>query len=241
VRIRMIPYLLAIALAADPAALSKQDLSDIRTVTRRFIVAMVEGDRPTLRSLVPQKTENRYGPCPLTSVPKFDRIVVDQNRAGVYFNGGHSDGALPKNGLLVMVRVKEDKEWPWKVRTVIFYDHKPRSVRLPSHSITKEDVAEEPEVERCALEFIRAWQKRDYSFMERMSYRWVDVASPKNSPKVRVRGVELSASPMAGGEARVRFTAKLRLLRFIPYNVDGTLYAVKEGGEWKVRENSFVF
>ena len=237
----MVSYILALAVAATQPALPSQDLQEINAVTKRFLSAMVLGDRETLRGLVPRQTQNRYGPCPLGGMPAFTRIVVDLHKAGIYFTGGHKDPQLPQKGLFVMTRVDEDTEWPWKVRTVVWYEDVPRSVRLPSSSVTKNDVAQEPEVRRSAMAFIRAWRKPDSAFLERISYRWVDKRKPKRSRKISVKRVTLTAFPAANGEARVNFSAKLQVLGFLPYRLNGTLQVVKEEGEWKVRENSFAF
>lgn len=237
----MIAYILALALTANPAAISSQDIQAIKSVTKRFLAAMIASDRETLRALVPVRTENRYGRCPLTAMPSFDKVVVDAHRAGVYFSGGHNEPGLPQKGLFIMVRVEEDEQWPWKVRTIVWYTETPRSVRLPSRSVTKQDAAQEPEVRRAATAFISAWRERNFALLERMSYRWVEKSKPKKRRRVSVSRVNLSATPTGDGEARVHFTAKLHVLGFIPYKVDGFLYAVKEEGEWKVRENSFAF
>ena len=46
---------------------------------------------------------------------------------------------------------------------------------------------------------------------------------------------------MGNGEYRVNFTAKVTVYKVVPRNVEGMLFAVNEGGHWKMRATTFSF
>jgi len=209
-------------------------------VSRQFIGALVRNDRPTLLRLAPRRLENRWGKCPFTSDPKLGKVVVDKSKAGVFFSGGHQDSALPQKSLFVLVLVREDQEYPWKIRSLLWYERVPQGARLPERSITNEDRANEKVALRCVEDYIRAWRRSDFALMDRLTYHWIEFSDTKKRP-IRLRGVSFGNMTGGGGEARVNFTARLRVLRVIPYRVDGMLEAVKEDGKWKVRESSIAF
>jgi hypothetical protein len=222
------------------AALSPDDQKAIEEVSRQFIGALVRNDRPTLLRLAPQRVENRWGNCPFASAPTLEKVVVDKSKAGVFFSGGHQDPMLPQKSLFALVLVIGDKECPWKVRSLLWYEQVPKGVRLPAHSITDEDRANEKVALRCVHAYIEAWRRSDFQFMDRMTYHWIEYSDTRKRP-IRLRGVDFGKITGSSQEARVVFTARLRVLRVIPYKVDGMLEAVREDGKWKVRESSIAF
>jgi hypothetical protein len=225
------------ALASAP---SPDDQKAIEEVSRQFIGALVRNDRPTLLRLAPQRLENRWGKCPLTSAPTLEKVVVDKSKAGAFFSGGHQDPMLPQKSLFALVLVIQDKEYPWKVRSLLWYERVPKGARLPEHSITDEDRANEKVALRCVEGYMQAWRRSDFQLMDRLTYHWIEYSDTRKRP-IRLRGVDFGKISGSSQEARVVFTARLRVLRIIPYKVDGMLQAVKEDGRWKVRESSIAF
>jgi hypothetical protein len=218
--------------------LSAADKNAVEDVARAFIAALVRDNRPALRRLVPQRPEHRWGRFPFTSDPRLEKVVADKSKGGAFFAGGHRHSWLPQKSLFALVLIREDKEWPWKIRSVLWYERVPSRVRLPQRSPTNQDRANEKEALRCVRAYIEAWRKSDFELLERLTYHWVEGSGQKRP--IRLRDLALKVTG-ADGEASVEFKARLWVLRIVPYSVDGTLQAVKEGPNWKVRENSIVF
>jgi hypothetical protein len=127
------------------------------------------------------------------------------------------------------------------VRQFFWYEKPPLGASVPKKSPTTNDRKQEKYLDDAAKAFIGAWLKGDYATMKRHYFDWVR-HKPHHPPRnVKLNKVSLDAKRMPRGEYRVDFTAHLTIYRVIPRRVEGILFAVKEGGRWKMRATTFSF
>lgn len=227
----------ALILGAAPPATTLDPAAERAAST--YLNALVRGDGATLVRLAPKTPQNKFGPCPFTEMPRLRSPRVDLHRAGVLFNGKVTDPDLPDNGGITLTLLDHVKTDRWRVRQVAFFDKLPLGLRMPKRSITKKDEAQEPVVLRTAQRYLAAWMKGDYKTMERLAFDWLPGVD--RAPGMRVRSIQFRARPSEGGETRINFTAKVTMYRVLPKTLEGTLFAVREDGEWKIRGTELMF
>jgi hypothetical protein len=205
-----------------------------------YLNAILSGDRTALMQLSPMKAENKFGPCPFAEMPRIDSARVDAHRAAVLFKGKTKDRDLPGEGAIMLTLLDHVKVDPWRVRQVGFFTRAPLGAKLPKRSITGKDKAQEPLVLRTAKRYVAAWMRGDYRTMEALAFDWV-AAVDEPARGVRLRNVELQAKPTGNGETRINFTAKVTLFRVLPKTLEGTLFAMREEDQWKIRSTELTF
>jgi len=226
-------------LAAALVLGSQQTGVQREAVARQYLEARVSDDRATMRQLRPSEPQNRYGLCPFSSTPLFERPAVKRHQASVHFTGGHSDPARPQRGVFLLTRIDEDTQQPWKVGDTLWYNKTPSGARIPRRSITREDRLEEPKVLQAVKAYVAAWRRSDWRAMHRLTDDWLQ--RPSKGKRAVIRTVDFQFAPAPGEELRVDFTARLLILRFFPKTARGTFYMMKENGDWKVREDGLTF
>lgn len=75
--------------------------------------------------------------------------------------------------------------------------------------------------------------------MQALTFDWLGRRKRPIEQEVIIRTIALKSALRPDGSVRVDFVATVspwtKALRLIRRKVTGTLYAVKEGGEWKIR------
>jgi len=205
-----------------------------------YLNAIVSGDRAVLMQLSPSKPENKFGPCPFAEMPRLESPRVDAHRAAVVFKGKVKDRSLPGEGAVTLTLLDHVKVDRWRVRQVGFFSKMPLGARIPKRSISEKDKAQERRVVDAAKRYIAAWLKGDYKTMESLSFDWVaSVDEPARG--VRLRKVDLQAKGTGDGETRINFTAKVTMFRVVPKTLEGTLFAMREDDQWKIRATELTF
>ncbi len=227
---------------------------EAQQVAETYLRALLCGDRETALGLSPTRPENKFGPCPLAQMPQLGSARVDAHRAAVTFVGfrpppfdrlraGSAGRALdpqaPGDGAVLLTRLDQVRGNPWRVRQVAFFTKAPLGTRVPSRSITREDIAQEPLAQAAARRYIAAWLKGDYRTMQNLAFDWL-ARLHRSSHGLRIRSIELSSEAAPGGEARINFTARIILYRALPRRVQGTVFAMREDGEWKIRASELT-
>jgi len=209
-------------------------------VARRFLFAFSENDRETIGALLPSKIENLYGPSPFGEKPKLFKPRVDKRVAAVDFEGRMTDGSLPSRGTIVLRLVEENGVRAWRLRQIYWYEDLPPEAEIPDESRSVDDRRQEPIVIDRAATFVDAWLQGDYETMDDMTFHWWDV--PRDPPKwIKMTAADLSGRRTDLDGLRVNFVAHLRVARFLPKQVQGNLWLVKEDGVWRVRPLTFTF
>jgi hypothetical protein len=226
-----------LAVGAAPLASSLDPAAERAAYS--YLCALVSGDGKTLVRLAPKKPENKFGPCPFTEMPRLTSPRVDLHRAGVLLTGKSRDPALPDHGAVTLTLLDHVKSDPWRVRQVQLFDKLPLGLKVPKRSITKKDQAQEPGVVKTAQRYLAAWMKRDYKTMEHLAFDWLPDVHPVSG--MRVRSIQFRAQPSEGGEMKINFTAKATMYRVLPKTLEGTLFAMREDGEWKIRGTELTF
>jgi hypothetical protein len=226
-------------LAAALVLGSQQTGAQREAVARQYLEARVSDDRATMRQLRASEPQNRYGLCPFSSAPLFERPAVKRHQASVHFTGGHNDPARPQRGVFLLTRIDEDTQQPWKVGDILWYNKTPSGARIPRRSTTREDRLEEPKVLQAVKAYVAAWRRSDWHAMHRLTDDWLE--RPSKGKRAVIRSVDFQFAPAPGEELRVDFTARLLILRFFPKTARGTFYMMKENGDWKVREDGLTF
>ncbi|UCH33488.1 MAG: hypothetical protein JSV65_13040, partial [Armatimonadota bacterium] len=206
---------------------------------RAYIQALVDGDETTIRRLTPSKLANRFGPCPFVGMPKLHSPRVDAHRAGVLFTGKTRDDEVPDEGGLRLVLLDDVKERPWRVRQIFYFTELPMGAKIPSRSVTEKDEAQEPVVLQAARSYIAAWQKGDYEGMNDLAFDWL-ARDFDSYPGIKIRSVSFTQTPAQSGEIKLKFTAKLRVMWVLPKTVEGTVFAMREDGQWRIRGNELT-
>jgi hypothetical protein len=219
------------ASALDPGA---------EAAARTYLVALLSGDEVTLRALTPARLENKFGPCPFAEMPRFHSPRVDMHRGAVLFVGTSKHPNLPDEGGVTLTMLDAPQPDRWRVRHVAFFKKLPLGFEMPSRSITRADEAQQRLVVKAASEYVAAWLKGDYQRMNDLRYDWLtrDLDPVRG---LRVRSIELHGSPSAGGDTKITFKAKVTVFRVLPKTLEGTLYAMREDGRWKIRGNQLLF
>ena len=209
-------------------------------VAREFLSAFSRNDRDGIKTMLPKRLENLYGPCPFARMPQLSKPRVDTRMGAIDFAGPMTDAGLPSTGTIVLRYVEEEGRRTWRVRQLYWYTELPPEAEIPDRSPTAADQQQEPDLRRAAFEFLHAWLAQDYARMDALTFHWWEV--PRRPPKwVNMTGASVSARPTTLDGLRIEFTANLRVLRLIPKTVRGNLWMVKEDGEWKVRPLTFTF
>jgi hypothetical protein len=225
--------------SAEPRAEASLDPS-LEKTARTYLQALVETNMATLRRLSPSRPENRFGPCPFTEMPHLHSPRVDAHRAGILFKGKTKDPELPDEGGLALTRLDGVAGNPWRVRQVAYFTELPLGARIPSRSITKKDAAQEPRVVEAARQYIAAWLKGDYKTMESLAFNWL-TREQDPPPGLKIRRIEFRGKPSERGETKIIFTVKLLIFWTLPKTVEGTLFAMREDDEWRIRSNELMF
>jgi len=209
-------------------------------VARDFLFAFSRNDRDRIKTMLPKRLENLYGPCPFSQMPQLSKPRADTRAGAVDFAGPMADAGLPNKGTILLRHVEEDGVRTWRVRQLYWYSELPPEADIPERSPTAADQAEEPHLQRAAEQFVEAWLAKDYPRMGGLTFRWWEVA--RRPPKwVKMSGADLTARPASLDGLRVDFVAKLRVLKVLSRSVRGNLWLVEEDGEWKVRPLTFMF
>jgi len=220
------------ALRADPGPRSRLE-PVIERAAEAYLRALVNGDGAALTRLAPSRLESKYGPCPFAAMPILHSPRVDAHRAGILFTGKLTDPEVPGEGGFTLTKLDGARGNPWRVRQVLFFTKLPLGARMPKRSVTRKDEAQEPLVAAATRRYVSAWVKGDYRTMEALAYDWLPGAHRIGSMKIR--SIELRARPATDGETRVNFTAKVTMYKLLPKTIEGTLFAMREGTEWKIR------
>jgi hypothetical protein len=210
--------------ALDPAA---------ERAARTYLEALVKGDAAVLVRLTPDKLENKYGPSPFVGTPRFDGARVDAHRAGVLFRATTKDPELPNQGAVSLTLLDHVTRDPWRVRQVAFFNRLPLGAKIPKRSITRKDKAQEPLVIEAARRYIAAWMRGDYDTMEYLAFDWIPRIRPVAG--MRIRSIEFRARRTEHDEIKLNFTARVTMYKVLPKTLEGTLFALREDGEWKIR------
>ena len=214
--------------------------AQVEGVARRFIRALVVRDVNTLSRLSPSQPKNQFGPCLFKAMPKFSKPRVKGHKGGLDFQGKTTLAGLADKGVMSFTKVDHEKP-AWRVRQFFWYEKLPLGANIPSKSPTAVDRKQEQYLDDSAKAFIGAWLKRDYKTMQRYYFDWVR-HKPNHPPRgIRLGDISLDARRMPNGEYRVNFTAGLTVYRVVPRTVEGVLFAVNEGGHWKMRATTFSF
>lgn len=227
------------ALAVGAGTWATPDQTAERAATT-YLNAIFSGDRDVLMRLSPSRPENKFGPCPFAEMPRLESPRVDAHRAAVMFKGKVKDRSLPGEGAITLTLLDHVKVDPWRVRQVGFFTKAPLGARIPKRSITKKDKAQEQRVVDTAKRYIGAWLKGDYETMESLSFDWV-AAVDEPAHGVKLRKVEIQSQPVDDRETRINFTAKLTMFRLVPKTLEGTLFAMRENDQWKIRATELTF
>lgn len=225
-----------VCLAAPTRGAAPQ--SDAEKAADAYLRALVGGDAKTAQRLSPAKPENKFGPCPFAKMPRLEKPRVDLHRGAVMFKGPARDSQLPPAGGITLTRLDRVKGNPWRIRTIAFFTEPPAGARIPPHSVTRQDTAQEPAATEAARRYVAAWLKGDYKTMESLHFDWVGRIEPA---AVRVRSIELTSTPTDRGEVKIQFCAKIVMAYVLPKTVTGAVYAMREDGEWKVRSNELTW
>jgi len=207
---------------------------------RAYLRAMLDGDMPMLRRLAPKRLKNKFGPCRFAQMPRLTSARIDAHRGGVLFNGKTKDPQLPDEGGVTLTKLDHVRGNPWRVRRVLFFTELALGVKIPSRSVTRDDEAQEPLVREAARRYIAAWLKGDYQTMDRLAFDWLGREHDARRG-VKIRKIEFRGTPSERGETKINFTAKITVFWVLPKTVDGTLFAIREDGEWKIRGNELTF
>jgi len=220
-------------LGAVPQPSTPLDLA-AENAARTYLYALVDGDAAVLLRLTPIKLENKYGPCPFAEMPRLDSARVDAHRAGILFKGRTKDPALPDQGAITLTLLDGVTKDPWRVRQIAFFNRLPLGARVPKRSITARDRAQEPLVINAARRYVAAWLRGDYRTMNHLAFEWIPLVH-QPAPGMRVRSIQFRATTAENGETKINFTAKVTMFRVLPKTLQGTLFAMREGNEWKIR------
>lgn len=209
-------------------------------VARQFLFAFSRNDREAISSMLPQRIENLYGPCPFAGMPTLTKPRADTRAGAIDFQGPTKDVGLPGKGTVILRLVTENGVRAWRVRQIFWYEKLPRGAKLPDRSPTAADREQEPKLRQAAADFLRAWVAEDYNRMEELTFNWWEV--PRRPPKwVTMKDAHLTAQATTLEGLRIDFVAKLSVARLLPKNVGGNLWLVQEDGEWRVRPLTFSF
>jgi hypothetical protein len=208
---------------------------DQRQVVGAFLEAYVRQEMSKLSPYVPAKPENLFGAYPFVGLPTLSRPKVDGCQALVEFTGATVQSVLPSRGGLLFYR----DDTTWKVRQVLFYEKVPRIFNLPKRSVTAKDQAREPIVAALGSSFLKAWRSGDTPALLANWYNWT---RREDDPVrgLRVRGMEVSVTPISSQEAFATYKGRLRYgwgILSYSMSMGGGLFLVREGDEWKVRGN----
>jgi hypothetical protein len=223
-----------------PVEAASADESQVESVARQFVAALVVRDNRVLDRLSPTEPRNLFGPCMFKAMPTFSKPRVNGHKGGLDFEGKAIFSDLADKGVIAFTKM--DDETPvWRVRQFFWYEKPPLGANVPDRSPTAADRKQEKYLDDAARVFIGAWLKGDYQTMERYYYDWVR-HKPKNPPRgIKLRSISADAKRLPNGEYRVDFTASLTVYTVVPRTVSGILFAVKEGGQWKMRATTFSF
>jgi hypothetical protein len=226
----IVSALLLQAVAARPSAAEP----GLESMADTYLRALLEGDGPTVRRLTPDQPENKFGPCPFAEMPRLENPRADLHRAAIMFTGRMRDQGLPGEGAIILTMLDNVKGNPWRVRQIGFFTKLPLGLSIPSRSITRKDRAQEPLVVEAAGRYVAAWLKGDYITMEDLAFNWLARLRPRPQP-VTVSSIDFAFTPSLGGETKINFIARVRLYHALPKTLDGTLFAMREQGQWKIR------
>jgi hypothetical protein len=220
------------AVFADPGAESQA-----RAAAEKYLRALVASDRPTMRELTPRELANKFGPCPFTSMPRFEPMRVDAHAAGVMFRSVTDDPDLPETGAVTLTMLDGPDPSRWRVRQVVWFDALPPGLKIPAKSVTSKDRAQEAAAIAATKAYISAWMKGDYVAMSKLHYDWLS-RTPLSKPVTgELKSVEMTVKALGGDEYKVRFKAKVIFYRVVPIIREGVVYVLKENGQWRVRGN----
>ncbi len=209
-------------------------------VARDFLFAFTRNDREAIADMVPRRIENLYGPSPFERMPELMKPRADTRTGAVDFTGKMADPGLPSKGTIILRLVEEDGVRAWRVRQIYWYTDLPPEADIPDTSPTSADRKQEPALREAAKSFISAWLAKDYQAMDGLTFHWWQV--PRKPPKwVEMTHAEVTGRPTTLGGQRVDFVAHLKMARFIPREVQGYLWLVKEDGVWRVRPLTYAF
>jgi len=209
---------------------------DVEQAATDYVKALAMRDSKTLRELTPTSLALRYGPCPFAEMPKFGKPKVDGHRAAIEFTGKTTSRDLPPKGAIMLTLV-EDGKVRWQVRDAYFFEQLPSGLRMPAHSVTRKDAAQEKEVLKSAETYVRAWMAKEYETVARYSFDWIGYKASK-PPRWKFGGAKLSGREIRPGEYNVKVVAMVVVLRVIPREFEGTIRVLKEDGRWKVRKGN---
>lgn len=213
---------------------------ELQRQARRYITAMAQDDRRTLRELSPRKLENRFGPYPFVATPKLSNPRADGHKAAVDFTGRSADPDLPGRGILLLVRLDERTQDQWVVRGILWQGMASATARVPDRSVTAADRAREPKTLASAHKYLRAWRTGHYRTMDHLTYEWVKRDGGRSLP-VKVRGVAMRYVLLPDDRVKVRFTAKLTVFGVLPRTVDGIFHGVRENSQWRFMTHQMMF
>lgn len=228
----------AVLLLSQPPAAGALD-PQAEKAAETYLRALLRGDRTSARRLSPSKPENKFGPCPFVEMPQLEGARVDAHRAAVLFKGRLQDEAVPGEGAIILTKLDEVEGNPWRVRQVGFFTALPLGARIPSRSVTRQDAAQEPLVLEAARRYLTAWLKGDYQTMEDLAFDWLAREGQRSQP-INLRSIEFSGAPSEGGEIKITFTARITIYRVLPKTLNGTVFAMREDGQWKIRGNELT-
>jgi hypothetical protein len=234
----------SLALVADPAPQSRPEPA-IERAAEAYLRALVNGDGAALTRLAPTRLENKYGPCPFATMPILYSPRVDVHRAWIMFRTqdraptptregrGAPTAEAPRQGCFALTMLDGVRGNPWRVRQVLYLNRGAVVRGIPRRSVTRKDVAQETHVATATRRYVSAWLKGDYPSMEALSYDWLPRAHRIGG--MRLRSLDLRARPEADGETRIDFTIRVTVYKMLPKTIEGTLFAMREGDEWKIR------
>ncbi|NIM68154.1 MAG: hypothetical protein GTO55_08500 [Armatimonadetes bacterium] len=216
--------------AVDPGAMEAVD---------EYLYALARGDKETLKRLTPQRPENFYGPCLFKKMPTLSAARAKGHRGLIDFEGEPTDAELPAQGTIALT-MRDSRQFDrWQVRGIFWKGASSLSLNPFNYSPTEQDRIQEVQVQACAEKYLRAWLEEDWETMSHMTYDWLNRKKPMKG-SFYIRSLDLKPALLSDGSVRVEFRARislrLPLLSLIRRTARGTLFAVEEEGQWKVRQ-----
>lgn len=237
---RIILLMLVLSCAFTLAARANDEDAQ-RQVATRFIQLYFLSDGKELPATLAQTGPDLFGPYPFQGAIVYGPVKVKDRQASLDFFANSVEGKYPPSGAIIFWRLRENEQW--RVRQVLLYTGKPPVFfGLPTHSVTAQDRAFEPQVIQVGATFMNAWMKAD---KKKMAECWYDWPKTPREPQTRLSlaNLNLNLSKTAWTDGFAQYSVKMTYtLGVLHYSMDikGGLILGKVGKEWRVRANLLV-
>jgi len=208
-----------------------------RALVQKFLVAYFCKHNDELKGYLPNDYLEMFGPYPFKELHLVEPPKVHTNQAVMEFTATPVDGHMPAKGGFLFYR----KTGVWLMRQVLYYQRVPRIFRLPDHSVTDSDRAEEYKVRIVANDFLKAWREGDKKEMERYSYDWTN--RDDDPINIKVFKSTMTLIPTNWGDTLARYNVRASYQWGIfsySMTINGGLVLMKDEGNWRVRANQMI-